>query len=58
MTDAPAQSRITCPIDFDRDGRQAGYARAPLSRDTSGWGIVEIPLICVRNGAGPTVFDP
>ncbi|MDP2087259.1 MAG: succinylglutamate desuccinylase/aspartoacylase family protein [Gemmobacter sp.] len=56
MDTAPAPSRITCPIDFDRNGRQAGYARAPLSRDTSGWGVVEIPVICVKNGTGPTVL--
>lgn len=50
------KSRIICNIDFDRDGRQAAYARAPLSRNTSGWGTVEIPVITVKNGAGPTVL--
>lgn len=49
-------SRISNPIDFDRDGRQAGYLRAPLSRNTSGWGVVEIPIVSVKNGAGPTVL--
>jgi predicted deacylase len=51
-----AASRIRCEIDFDKAGKQAGYARAPLSRNTSGWGTIEIPLIVVRNGAGPTVL--
>lgn len=51
-----AKSRVQCDIDFDRAGRQAGYARAPLSRNTSGWGVVQIPIIVVKNGSGPTVL--
>lgn len=49
-------SRVRCDIDFDRPGRQAGYVRAPLSRNNAGWGTVEIPVTVVRNGAGPTVL--
>ena len=51
-----AESRIRCEIDLDAPGRQAGYLKAPLSRNTSGWGTVEIPIVSVRNGAGPTVL--
>jgi N-alpha-acetyl-L-2,4-diaminobutyrate deacetylase len=50
------KSRVRCEVDFDKAGRQAGYARAPLSRNTSGWGVVEIPIIVVKNGSGPTVL--
>lgn len=53
---ASAPTRIRHEIDFDREGRQAGYLRAPLSRNTSGWGIVEIPIVVVKNGRGPTVL--
>ncbi len=56
MSASQEKSRIVCPIDFDREGRQAGYARAPLSRNNSGWGTVEIPIIVVKNGTGPTVL--
>ncbi|ABA81741.1 peptidase M14 [Rhodobacter sphaeroides] len=56
MANSEAKSRIACDIDFDRDGRQAGYARAPLSRNNSGWGTVEIPITVVKNGSGPTVL--
>ncbi len=56
MSDATARSRIVCDIDFDKDGRQAGYARAPLSRNNAGWGIVEIPIVVVKNGKGPTLL--
>lgn len=50
------KSRISNPIDFGKDGRQAGYLRAPLSRNTSGWGVVEIPIIAIKNGTGPTIL--
>ena len=50
------KSRVTNPIDFDKSGRQAGVLRAPLSRNDSGWGVVEIPIISVKNGSGPTVL--
>ncbi|CAH1649653.1 MAG: succinylglutamate desuccinylase/aspartoacylase family protein [Chelatococcus sp.] len=50
------ESRIRCDIDLDASGRQAGYLRAPLSRNTSGWGTVEIPIVSVKNGSGPTVL--
>jgi len=52
----PVQSRIRCDIDFYKPGRQAGYLRAPLSRDTSGWGAVEIPIVVLKNGEGPTLL--
>ena len=56
MSRAETKSRIRCDIDFDSAGRQAGYLRAPLSRNTSGWGTVEIPIVSVKNGSGPTVL--
>ena len=51
-----SESRVRCEIDFEAAGRQAGYLRAPLSRNTSGWGVVEIPVISVKNGSGPTIL--
>lgn len=56
MDSSRVKSRVVCNVDFDKDGRQAGYARAPLSRNTSGWGTIEIPIISVKNGKGPTVL--
>jgi N-alpha-acetyl-L-2,4-diaminobutyrate deacetylase len=50
------RSRVICTVDFDREGRQAAYLRAPLSRNTSGWGAVEIPIIVLKNGKGPTLL--
>lgn len=56
MANSPVKSRIRCDIDFDRNGRQASYLRAPLSRNTSGWGTIEIPIVLLKNGKGPTVL--
>ena len=56
MATVKSPSRIVCSIDFDKDGRQAGYCRAPTSRNTSGWGVTEIPIIVVKNGKGPTIL--
>jgi predicted deacylase len=56
MAGDETKSRIQYGIDFNQAGRQAGYLRAPLSRNTSGWGTVEIPIVCVKNGSGPTVL--
>jgi N-alpha-acetyl-L-2,4-diaminobutyrate deacetylase len=50
------KSRVRCDIDLDAVGRQAGYLRAPLSRNTSGWGTIEIPIVSVKNGSGPTIL--
>jgi predicted deacylase len=49
-------SRITSTIDFDREGRQSTCLRAPLSRNLSAWGTIEIPIFVVKNGKGPTVL--
>ena len=49
-------SRVRCDIDFDKSGRQASYLRAPQSRNTSGWGVVEIPIYVFKNGTGPTLL--
>lgn len=50
------KSRIPNSVDFTLDGRQAAYLRAPQSRDNAGWGVVEIPIVTVARGDGPTVL--
>lgn len=49
-------SPISTDIDFDADGRQVSYLRAPHSHNTSGWGNLLIPITVVKNGIGPTVL--
>lgn len=47
-------TRIWSPVDFERDGKQAGALRLPISTDLSAYGWIPIPVVCIRNGAGPT----
>ncbi len=54
VDDSP--SRVRCEVDFDRPGRQAVYLKAPQSRNTSGWGVVEIPIYVFNHGKGPTLL--
>lgn len=56
MDQAESPSRIRMDVDLGRAGRQQSYLRAPFSRNTSGWGTVEIPIVVLKNGEGPTVL--
>lgn len=49
-------SPVSTDIDFDADGKQVSYLRAPHSHNTSGWGNLLIPITVVKNGIGPTVL--
>ena len=53
---AQKPSRVSCTIDFAADGRQVGYMTVPHSRNDSAWGSLQIPIVCVKNGRGPTVL--
>ncbi|RUW20145.1 MULTISPECIES: succinylglutamate desuccinylase/aspartoacylase family protein [unclassified Mesorhizobium] len=47
-------TRIWSPIDYEMDGKQEDCLRLPISIDTSAYGWIPIPLICIKNGNGPT----
>ncbi|QWW72304.1 succinylglutamate desuccinylase/aspartoacylase family protein [Rhizobium sp. WYJ-E13] len=49
-------SRIWTSIDFDQDGKQSDYMRVPYSSDKSAYGWIPVPMICIRNGNGPTAL--
>jgi len=51
-----ARSRITATIDFDRDGKQTGFLSVPISTHESAYGRIQIPIVCIRNGNGPTAL--
>lgn len=51
-----ATTRIWTPLDFGRDGKHADYLRLPISTDGSAYGWVPIPVVCIRNGDGPTAL--
>lgn len=54
MSDAP--TRVSCDIDFDRDGRQASFLAVANSVNESAYGTVTIPIYQFKNGDGPTIF--
>lgn len=51
-----AASRITATVDYDKSGRQTGFLRLPHSVHESAYGWIPIPIVCIRNGSGPTVL--
>lgn len=51
-----SQTRIWTPIDYDADGKQSDCLRLPYSTDISAYGWIPIPLVCVKNGDGPTAL--
>jgi uncharacterized protein len=56
MASSGTASPIRSEIDFDADGKHAGYLRLPHSVHRSAYGWIPIPVGSVRNGAGPTVL--
>jgi uncharacterized protein len=49
-------SRIWSEIDFEKAGKQVGWAMLPHSVTRSAYGMIAIPLAVVKNGSGPTAF--
>lgn len=57
MTLSPAgETRIWTSLDFDKDGKQHDWLRLPFSTDLSAYGVIPIPITCIRNGKGPTAL--
>lgn len=50
------KTRIETDIDFNKDGKQFSHLRVPFSRNQSAWGSLLIPIIVIKNGAGPTLL--
>jgi ectoine utilization protein EutE len=50
------ESRILSDIDFEKDGRQSSFLRAPSSTNASAYGTVLIPITVIKHGAGPTML--
>ncbi|MGO4832496.1 succinylglutamate desuccinylase/aspartoacylase family protein, partial [Rhizobiaceae sp. 2RAB30] len=49
-------TQVWTPLDFAADGKQCDWLRVPYSTDLSGYGVVPVPIVCIRNGAGPTAL--
>jgi predicted deacylase len=51
-----AATRAWTRIEFDKDGKQSDYVRVPFSSNKSAYGWIPVPMICIRNGDGPTAL--
>jgi predicted deacylase len=49
-------SGLVNPIDFTLDGRQAGHLALPYSIDRSPYFQIRIPILRLKNGAGPSLL--
>lgn len=49
-------SRVWTHVDYNQDGKQSGSLHVPISTDLSAYGMIQIPVVCIRNGAGPTAL--
>lgn len=51
-----SDTQVFSEIDFDSDGKHAGYLRVPHSVHRSAYGWIPLPVISIRNGTGPVVL--
>lgn len=49
-------SGLVNPIDFSREGRQAGHLAIPYSIDRSPYYQIRIPILRLKNGEGPSLL--
>jgi len=49
-------TRIFTDVDYEQDGKQVGWLHLPYSTTRSAYGNISIPVACIKNGKGPTVF--
>lgn len=49
-------STVFTSIDFNRPGKQVGFAHLPLSAHNDAWGTIAMPLAVIANGEGPTLL--
>ena len=50
------RSRMSAEVDLERDGKQTGFIRLFHSVHASAYGFIPIPVVVIRNGAGPTAL--
>ncbi len=52
----PHRTRISADVDFEKDGMQHDFLRLFHSTHASAYGFIPIPIVVVKNGAGPTAL--
>ena len=51
-----AGTLITSEVDFEASGKQSGFLRVPHSVHRSAYGWIPVPVVSIKNGAGPTLL--
>jgi predicted deacylase len=49
-------TRVWTQVDFAREGKQSGHFYIPHSDTRSAYGNLAVPMVSIRNGAGPTIL--
>jgi predicted deacylase len=52
MNDSP----ILATLDYDKPGKHFGLLQVPRSTNESGWSNLFVPIVCIKNGNGPTAL--
>jgi predicted deacylase len=47
---------VSCSTDLDAEGKSTGYLVIGDSTNNSGWANFHVPVVKIKNGAGPTVL--
>lgn len=50
------KTRVWTTIDFNMCGVQSDFARVPYSSNTSGYGWIPVPMLCIKGEDGPTAL--
>lgn len=50
------KSRVWTEIDFGKTGVQSDFARVPYSSNTSAYGWIPVPMVCINGQSGPTAL--
>jgi predicted deacylase len=49
-------SPVLATLDVDAPGKQFGLLQVPRSTNESGWSNLFVPIVCIKNGEGPTAL--
>jgi hypothetical protein len=49
-------TRIATDVDYEKSGKQVGWLHLHHSVTRSAYGMIAIPVACIKNGKGPTVL--
>lgn len=52
MNDSP----VLATLDYDEPGKHFGLLQVPRSTNESGWSNLFVPIVCIKNGDGPTAL--